>query len=110
MLAFYTPKVSITAWFIVLLEIAIATVLVISRSRIIGILLTILFMICLAITVWMTPHYPHDFGGILNDKSEKQLLLFALTGIVLAAIAFWLGLKTTREKNLRSKGTSVIYT
>jgi hypothetical protein len=110
LLGFYTPHVSEIAWCIVIIEAVIATLLVISRTRLIGLLLTFIFMIFLAITVWMTPNYPHDFGGILNDKPGKLLVLFAGIGIVFAVLAVWLGLKIIKNKTRRSKEVSVIYT
>lgn len=109
LLAFYTPHITGTAWTIVLTEAVIVLLLVIRRTRTIGLLLSLLFMLGLGITVWLTPHYPHDFGGILNDKPERQLILIAITGSVLALVAILLGIKSIKKAN-RLEEIPVVYT
>ena len=99
MLAFYTLKINLVAWVIVLTEGILASLLFIFRTRIIGLILTSLVATMVIILIIRTPHYPHDFGGIMNSISAK--LRYILYGIIaiLGVIGIMITIKRSKQKS-----------
>jgi len=109
LLGFYTRNFILVAWTILVIEIVNVVLLIIPGTRTLGLLITSLLMLALAITVWFTPHFPHDFGGVLNDRSGSEIIFFAIFGVILALVGALLNLKTIK-KSSRPEKAPVIYT
>lgn len=87
MLAFYTVHTTPVAWAIVLIEFVIALLLFIPRTKGAGLLLSSLFVITIAVVIFRSPHFPHDFGGLLNNIGDKQKLILGIVMLVTGVIA-----------------------
>src|SRR5438876_769132 len=90
LLGFYTFNTSAVAWSIVIVETAIASLLLIPRTRRFGFLTVQLFALYAGYTVLRRPHFPHDFGGLLNHVTFKQQLLFYSLLALLAIAGIYL--------------------
>ena len=91
LLGFYTSHTLTVAWIIIIVEFLISLLLLIPQTRTVGLVLSILFALTAIFTIVRTPHYPHDFGGMLNDISRTQkflaygcIILVAILGIILS--------------------------
>lgn len=107
LLGFYTFHKTEIAWAIVSTETIIALLLILPRTRTIGLLMSLLFMLCFGVTLWLTPYYPHDFEGILNNMTGKQRWAMVIVSIVLALIAILL---KPLKKVKRLEEAPVVYT
>lgn len=91
MLQFYVFNTSLIFWLIIFSEVLIAALLFMPRLRLLGFMLTIAYALLLANTIYRTPHFPHDFGGIINSLTKQQqyilcgsLCLIPIIGIAVA--------------------------
>jgi uncharacterized membrane protein len=109
LLGFYTRNFIIVAWTIIVIETINVVLLIVPGTRTLGLLMTSLLMLALAITVWITPYFPHDFGGILNDRTGPQIIFFAIFGVILALVGALLNPKIIKKSNRQEKAP-VIYT
>ena len=109
LLAFYTLNRSEVAWTMISTELIIAILLLFPRTRKIGLFFTLLFGLTALIITIQTPHYPHDFGGIVNSITRKQKYAFyaALTLISIIGIILSLNRLNIKPSN---KPHSVVYT
>lgn len=98
LLAFYTINTTEVAWAIVIVEAVIALLLFISRTRLTGLLAVLLFTLYAGYTVLRTPHFPHDFGGILNNLSSKQHILIYVLLALMTIAGIWLAIRKPRLK------------
>jgi hypothetical protein len=98
MLAFYTLKTNLAAWIIVLTEGILASLLFISRTRIIGLILTSLVATMVIILIIRTPHYPHDFGGIMNSISAKHRYILYGIIVILGVIGITITMMRSNQK------------
>lgn len=100
-LSFYTPYALHLTWVILLTEFLIALLLFIPRTRLIGLLMSSLFSLVIIVTIFWSPHNPHDFGGVLNGISEKQKLYLATLLFILGITAF--SIKVIERRTKRNK-------
>lgn len=91
-LAFYTRNTSSIALLIILAEAIIAALLFIPRTRVVGLITVLIAALFAGYFQFRTPHYPHDFGGIINKLTRTQQYMFygllcflSLAGLVLSA-------------------------
>ncbi|MRG45843.1 hypothetical protein GFS24_12005 [Chitinophaga sp. SYP-B3965] len=89
LLWFYTRSVGAVASSIIIIEAGIAILLFLPRTRLAGLILSLLFLLTLTIIVARTPHSPHLFGGVLNYLGKRWYLPFEITMIVLTSIAIY---------------------
>jgi len=87
LLIFYTVNVDAIAWLILLTETAIALLLLFQRTRTAGLLASLAFFITLTLIVALTPHSPHNFGGVLNGLNRKRYVAIETGGILLSFLA-----------------------
>jgi Methylamine utilisation protein MauE len=109
LLAFYTTDISGIAWTIIVVEAIIVLLLFIPRTRLAGLLTALLLILYAGYTVLRTPHFPHDFGGILNNLSSKQHILIYSLLVLLAIVGVWLKIKERRYK-LSPTSEQVVFT
>lgn len=93
LLAFYTRNPSTVAWLIIIIESIIAALLFMPRTRVIGFITVLIAALYAGYIQFSHPHYPHDFGGIINSLTKKQqyalyglLCLLSITGLVLSVL------------------------
>jgi uncharacterized membrane protein YphA (DoxX/SURF4 family) len=88
LLGFYTIDTTGIAWTIVVVESIIALLLFIPRTRLVGLVAVLFFTLYAGYTVARTPHFPHNFGGILDNLSSWQHILIygLLTSLAIAGI------------------------
>src|SRR5688572_28141287 len=72
MLAFYTPNTAGFAWGIIIIEFIIAALLFLPKTRKIGLISAIIATIYAGYVLLTNPHSPHDFGGILSFRSDRE--------------------------------------
>lgn len=72
MLAFYTIHTSAVAWTVLICEVIIACCLFIKKVRFAGLLMAAIFGVGGMAAIYSWPHFPHDFGGIVNDISTPS--------------------------------------
>jgi hypothetical protein len=98
MLAFYTVHTTEYAWAFWGTEVMIALLLIIPSTRIVGLVMTVLFMAGMVTLILMTPHYPHNFGGLLGYISDTRHLVYEITLGVLALAALLLCIPRRRKE------------
>lgn len=86
MLTFYTVRTSLLAWIIISLQWVIALLLFVPRCRRMGLLLSSLFVIVLMAVSFGWPRNPHDFGGVVNELSDKRRFMLGLVVLMLSLI------------------------
>lgn len=96
LLAFYTRNTTLVAWLIILSEIFIATLLFMPRTRLIGFVAVLIATLFTVYTQLSKPHYPHDFGGIINHLTRMQQ--YILYGVVSAFSIFGVLLSVLKRK------------
>ncbi len=109
LLAFYTFNTTEIAWVIIIAEAAIGLLLSIPKLRIVGLVAVPLFALYAGYTVLRTLHFPHNFGGILNNLSTKQHILIYVSLGISAMAGIWLKM---RKPGLKVSSTSdeVVFT
>lgn len=109
MLAFYTSNRDILAWSILFVELAVILTLFVPRVRSIGFVASAIFAATAIIVIILTPHYPHDFGGIINYISNKQkLMLYGL--IILISLLGGIESLLFRRKEIEPSTEPIIFT
>lgn len=99
MLVFYTNHTTVFAWIIFITNIIIAILLFIPRTRFIGLISAAFFAISGIITMVLTPHNPHDFGGVINELPTKQrYILYSIIALI-AIINIFLTLQKAKLKS-----------
>lgn len=93
LLAFYTRNTTTVAWLVILAETIIAALLFMPRTRVIGFVCVLIAALYTGYVQFSHPHFPHDFGGIINSLARKQryalyglLCLLSITGVVLSVL------------------------
>jgi hypothetical protein len=107
MLAFYTVHTSMVAWVIVLVEFVIAVLLFIPRTKSVGLLISSVFVITIAVVIFRSPHYPHAFGGLLNHINDQQRLILGILMLIAGVIALLLKRKEVKSKRLNKSDAAI---
>jgi signal transduction histidine kinase len=82
-LAFYTENREFWVWTLIVTEFITALLLFVPKTRLYGLTLSLLFAIFVITLIFITPHYPHHFGGILNVRSRRfKLVVLFLVGLI----------------------------
>ncbi len=100
MLTFYTEHRNFFAGAIVLSYISVSVCLFFRKLRLLGFILAACIAIALYVTIQLTPHNPHDFGGIFNTVSETYklgILLLISTISVIAILLRYLEWRSQRH-------------
>ena len=109
LLAFYTYSKTEVAWAIIIIEVATALLLIFPRTRTLGLIMSLLFMIGLGITIWLTLYHPHDFEGVLNNMTNKQRWWLIIVSVILATIAIPLKWKASQKID-QKENIPIVYT
>lgn len=98
-LAFYTNNTTAVAWTIIIIELITALLLFFKRTQKAGLTLIILISSFAGYILFSTPHYPHAFGGILNDLTPNQHLIVYSLLFLFSILGLWLKVhKASKEK------------
>jgi uncharacterized membrane protein YphA (DoxX/SURF4 family) len=91
MLAFYTYEKTLIAWTVISVELIIAVMLFLPRTRKIGFILASVFGMTAIIIMRTYPGVPHDFGGVINHISHPMryavfslVTLLGISGLILS--------------------------
>jgi hypothetical protein len=83
MLAFYTHEKTLIAWTVISVELIIAVMLFLPRTRKIGFILASVFGMTAIIIMRTNPGVPHDFGGVINHIShDMRYVVFSLVTLL----------------------------
>ncbi|THU40471.1 hypothetical protein FAM09_11460 [Niastella caeni] len=108
LLGFYTSNRDAIAWIMLVSEFIIVTLLYFPQTRKIGFIASILSSLLAGYIILKYPHFPHDFGGIINYlSSSKQILLYSL--LLVLSITGILLIKKENNKT-ESESQSIVYT
>ena len=105
-------KNAIIAWALPVIELSVALLLLIPRTKRLGIfvsfILMSLFTIYVGYMILFAPHLPCSCGGVIRQMSWKQHLLF---NIFFTGLALW-GVRLFKKENLEhvSREDSVVFT
>lgn len=106
-LAFYTKNTASVAWMIMIVELTTALLLYIKKSKKIGFILTMLISFFAGYVLFSNPHYPHAFGGILNNLTPNQQLIVYSLLFLLSTIGLLLNLKKASKESTAEPHTIV---
>lgn len=109
LLGFYTYYKDEIAWAIIFVNAVTGLLLIIPKTRVLGLGMSLIFMTLLGLTIWLTPGYPHDFEGILNYITNKQKTILVIAGIFLSALGLVLSFRP-RESTKPQEQTPIVYT
>jgi hypothetical protein len=109
LLAFYTQYGAVIAWTIICLEILVVVLLFMPRTRLAGFIITILLSVLAGYFVIKLPHYPHHFGGILNNFSDTQHIMFYTLLSVMSIVGLLLLLLKPKRRE-KASSEPVVFT
>lgn len=109
LLGFYTRNKSETAWLIVITETLIALLLFLPQTRLLGFFSVLFISIFAGYIVIKFSFFPHHFGGILNNFSKTQHILFYSLLILMAITGIFLHFFWKKEHKIKRQD-SVVFT
>jgi uncharacterized membrane protein YphA (DoxX/SURF4 family) len=105
------PFASWIAWFIPILELIVAGLLIIRRFRLIGLIasftLMVMFTVYIIVIMNFATHVPCSCGGVLNDMGWGEHLVFNIAFVVLAVTGIILLTKQTGKKTAQQHAAAI---
>lgn len=98
LLAFYASNFSVVAWIVLIIEGIVLSLIFVPKTRSAGFLAVILCVSYAVYQVFSKPHFPHDFGGIINNISHTQQLVLYSILLTLSVTGFCLQVFVHKSK------------